>query len=111
MIKPKHLPPSFYDDLVAWERVESLLAHFSSDERQLALKSIFESLDHEILRVILEELEQEHHQEFLEMCNHSYHLPMLLEWLEEKKQGMTIIIKETVVVTKDQLQEILENEQ
>jgi len=107
MSKPSPLPPSFYDHLVSWEKIDSLLDHFEEDHRHQALLTIFESLDHEVLGVVLTELDNTHHPDFLHMCSHSYHQASLLEWLESKNPGITLIIQEVLVVTKDRLTELL----
>lgn len=103
----QQLPSTYYSPLLEEELIEEILAHFEAHEQAEALESIIESLDHAILEAILKLLAEELHEEFLQMLEERYHDPALIDWLEEKQEGITPHIQTVARETKIAIREIL----
>jgi len=108
-MRPNHLPPAFYDHVLPWELLHQIVAEFEEDHRQTAWDNLMEALDIEILDEILVQLSNDHHHDFLELCLDKHHHPSLLDWLEERKSGITLLIVERVKKTHSDLQVLLIN--
>ncbi|MEN8253647.1 MAG: hypothetical protein ABFQ62_04720 [Patescibacteria group bacterium] len=100
------LPVSYYSSLLETELVDEILSSFEEHEREDAIAHLIESLDHAILEAILHFLEDEVHDEFLDMLENKYHDPEIIDWLEERKEGMIPHIQEVARKTKITIIEI-----
>lgn len=106
-IRPSDIKPAFYDHLLPWDELSSLLDHFETEERQQALTHILEAVDLEIMSEILHHLDSSHHVEFLGLCLTRHHHPSVLEWLEARISGIADLIKNRAKATHSQLHIIL----
>jgi hypothetical protein len=107
----KHLVGhSFFDSLVTWDELETLLEHVEEHEKEEAAKMIASSIDCAVMETVFHHLPHHHHHQFLELCHDQYHEPSVLIWLEEKVEGITHHLKQTIVVTHDGIKEVLTQE-
>lgn len=102
LIKKK---PSFYDHLLEWELTHDLLAHFEELEHELAAQEMLNAIDHAINQAILDQLDRELHQEYLELCQQKYHDPSVLDWIQEKSRHDNVpgLIQETFITVYAQI--------
>ena len=108
-MKPSHLPPAFYDHLLPWELLHSIVVEFEEDQHTTVWQKMMEALDIEILNEILHHLDNDHHPDFLQLCLERHHHPSLLDWLEERKSGISLLIVERVKNNHSDLQVLLIN--
>jgi hypothetical protein len=103
----KQLVPTYYDTLVSWDVVEEILDIFPEEEQAEAYDVLFRALDYAVLHTVLEHLPKHHHQTFLELCVNQHHEPSLLNWLEERHDGIREVIRITIKETKIEVKNIL----
>jgi hypothetical protein len=102
-----HHAPSYYDHLIDWSALDMLLADIHEEHRLEAELLVLQALDHAIAEAVLHQLPTDHHSEFLERCQVEYHNPAILMWLEEKANGISVHIQQTIIVTHTNLAELL----
>lgn len=104
----QQLPTTYYSPLLEEKLIEEILAVFEPQEQAQALEQIMRSLDHAILEAILQQLEEELHEEFLHMLEECYHDPALIDWLEERQEGIIPHIQTVARETKIAIKEMLD---
>lgn len=101
--RPVHTAPAFYDDLIEWEVVEELLGYFQDHERASAHSSLMQTIDTAAHHFILEQLPEEVHHEYLDLCERYHHDKAILSWLEDHQPNMSAILRQRLQETKQTL--------
>lgn len=90
---------SWFDSLIAWDAFEQLYQLLAEHERAEAAQTMMAALDYAVMEAVLHHLHQDHHHDFLELCQTKYHEPTLLFWLEERATGVTERVRDTITST------------
>jgi hypothetical protein len=101
----------FYDHLVNIEEVTSQFKHLTVVEKEELIEIVDENIHHGILDVILKNLSQEKHEEFLIKFHHGPHDPDLLEYLRKDVEDIEKIISDEAVKIKKELLKEIKNAQ
>lgn len=100
----------YFDTLVTWEDLEALLDHFEEEEQVEASELIISTLDCAVMETVLHHLDESHHHHFLDLCHAQYNEPSILIWLEDRVEGITHHLKQTILITHQGLYELLISE-
>lgn len=97
----------YYRSLVKWDRVEEMVVVFDESEREAVRDLIIKTLDHSVMEAALHRLDEEAHEEFLELASQKYHQEELLNWLEERHQDISSHLRQAIEKTKQEMRELL----
>ena len=89
----------YYDHLINLKKIEEMInkSAMSSDEKEELWKIVDEVIHHSVMGCVLDNLQAEHHEEFLKKFSEAPYDEKIIEYLEEKS-GTKISdrIRETV---------------
>ncbi len=97
----------YYGSLVRWEVVDEIVFLAEPIEHVEVRELILKTLDHAVMEEVLRALHENDHEVFLIMCEKEYHNETLLDWLEEKVQGIRDRLRDTIQRTKVEIREVL----
>lgn len=98
----------YYARLVRWDKVEEILALVPPESRAEAQELLLGSIDHIVLETVLLHLPEDHHEEFLGKIHAGYHDGGVLDWLQDKVEGLEEILTRAIRETKSQIRSLLE---
>ena len=96
-------PPSYYDTLVEWEMIDQIFELIDQEDHNEGYRVLSQILDYTVLEIVLSNLHQDHHADFMDLCTHQHHEPSLLNWLEERNQGISEIIRVRLSTAKSEI--------
>lgn len=97
------IPPAYYDTLIEWEAIDQILDLIEQENQHEGYRVLSQILDYTVLEIVLSNLPQDHHNDFLELCTHQHHEPSLLNWLEERNQGISETIRVKLLEAKSEI--------
>ena len=89
--------------------IEAIIKHFEDHESTADKQMLFTALDHAVMEAVLNRLEKIHHQEFLQLAIHQHHDPSLIDWLEERSEGITPHLQTILIEVKTKILTELKN--